>query len=143
MQQNILHIQEFMSFFCGSRYNFGRTIYGEKTASGKVAARSETVTQKLITIEDYRSHFAGVTGLGIIPVQEDNNVKFGVIDVDIYDDDLSIYVRAIERGKFPLVPFYSKSGGLHIYIFLPIRYPQNRRRILCVRWHFYCPLTHW
>ena len=126
MQQNILHIQEFMSFFCGSRYNFGRTIYGEKAASGKVAARSETVTQKLITIEDYRAHFAGVTGLGIIPVQEDNHVKFGVIDVDIYDDDLSIYVRAIERGKFPLVPFYSKSGGLHIYIFFSDTVPAKQ-----------------
>ena len=40
-----------------------------------------------------------------------------MIDLDIYDMDLSDYLNAIEAFNFPLVPFKTKSGGLHLYIF--------------------------
>lgn len=119
MKINTLQIQEFMELFTGSTYNYGSTIYHNENEPGtnKKKVTCQTVTQKLITIEEYKSHLNGDKGLGIVPINQDNKCKFGVIDIDIYDDDLSLYIEAIERRGFPLIPFRSKSGGLHLYIF--------------------------
>jgi len=108
-----------MSFFTGSQHNFGEYIYGSKKGKGnKLEGQARSVTNKLITIEEYKNHLEGKKGLGIIPIMENSKCKFAVIDVDIYDRDLTMYLDAIQRGDFPLVPFRSKSGGLHIYMFL-------------------------
>jgi hypothetical protein len=113
-----LHVQEFMDIFSGSKHSYGELIYGEQKEKGqKREGRYRHVTDKLITIENYRDHLNGGNGLGVIPVNENGTCKFAVIDVDIYDDELTMYVEAIERGGFPFVPFKSKSGGLHIYLF--------------------------
>lgn len=117
-----LQIQEFKEFFTGSQHNFGELNYSteknNKDSKGKVLGSCRTVTDKLITIQNYKDHLLGNKGLGVIPITEGNKCRFAAIDVDIYDKNLMIYVNAIERGKFPLVPFRSKSGGLHLYMFL-------------------------
>lgn len=118
MSINQLQIQEFMNFFSGSKHNFGEFIPNKSKVGEKLDGKYRTITNKLITIEEYKSHLEGEKGLGIIPISENNKCKFSVIDVDIYDKNLGLYVEAIERGNFPLIPFKSKSGGLHIYIFL-------------------------
>lgn len=113
-----LQVQEFMKFFSGSQHSFGEFIYGEEKQKGKLTGTCRTITNKLITIKDYKDHLEGDRGLGVIPISENNKCVFSAIDVDVYDSDLAKYVEAIERGGFPLVPFKSKSGGLHIYMFL-------------------------
>jgi len=113
-----LHIQEFMDYFSGSQYYYGEAIYTDEIVNNKRVAKCQTISQKLLTIEEYKSHLKGEKGLGIIPINQDNKCKFGVIDIDIYNEDLSMYIEAIERKGFPLVPFKSKSGGLHLYMFL-------------------------
>ena len=120
MKISSLQIQEFMTFFSGSRHNYGEFTYPTSggTAKKKVAGKALTVVNKLLTIEEYKAHLEGDKGLGIIPIQEGNVCTFAVIDVDEYSSSLSPYVEAIDRGGFPLVPFRSKSGGLHIYLFL-------------------------
>ena len=107
-----------MNVFSGSQHNFGEAIYESKDGSGKVSAKCRTITDKLITIKEYKEHLEGTKGLGIIPIKENSKCSFSLIDIDIYDSDLDIYIEAIERNSFPLVPFKSKSGGLHIYLFL-------------------------
>lgn len=114
-----LRIQEFMKFFSGSQHNYGEYSYNQREEEGKkLSGVARTVTKKLLTLEEYKSHLNGEKGLGIIPITEKNTCLFSAIDVDVYDEDLSFYVKAIERGRFPLVPFVSKSGGLHLYMFL-------------------------
>jgi hypothetical protein len=119
MTINQLQIQEYMNLFTGSTHNYGEHIY-ETNSNSKEKEKGEsfTITNKLITIEQYRSHLEGKKGLGIIPINERSKCKFAVIDIDIYKRDLSIYINAIEKFNFPLVPFKSKSGGLHLYLFL-------------------------
>lgn len=112
-----LQIQEFMSLFSGSKHNYGEYIYTENKKNGKLEGQASTVKNKLITIHEYRAHLEGIKGLGIIPINENQKCVFCVLDVDVYDRDLTMYIEAIERGNFPLVPFMSKSGGLHIYLF--------------------------
>jgi len=117
-QINALQIQEFMNFFTGSLHSYGEFIpKGTPEAGKKQEGTYRTVTNKLITIEEYRNHLEGKKGLGIIPITEAGTCRFAVIDIDLYGDDLSMYISAVERGRFPLVPFSSKSGGLHLYMF--------------------------
>lgn len=115
---NALQIQEFMNFFTGSQHNYGEFLPDDKEPKkSKKGGKYRTVTNKLITIEEYRDHLEGRKGLGIIPIMDSGMCRFSAIDVDIYDEDLTMYVDAVERGNFPLIPFLSKSGGLHLYMF--------------------------
>ena len=118
MKISILQAQEFMTFFSGSQHNYGEHIYGEVNSEGKRTGSSKTITNNLITIENYKDHLNGKKGLGIIPLNEVNKCKFAVIDIDIYNKDLNLYIMSIEKLKLPLIPFKSKSGGLHLYVFL-------------------------
>jgi hypothetical protein len=45
-------------------------------------------------------------------------VCWGSIDFDVYDVSLSAIIERVERAKLPLVPCRSKSGGLHLFVFL-------------------------
>ena len=59
-------------------------------------------------------------GLILPPIHEATNVlSFGSIDVDVYNKRslLIRIVTQIYKEKLPLVPCYSKSGGLHLYIY--------------------------
>jgi hypothetical protein len=63
----------------------------------------------------------GSSDLGIVapPLGTDGKGVFGAIDVDIYNDPrlLERVVKQIYSEKLPLVPCFSKSGGLHLYVF--------------------------
>jgi hypothetical protein len=81
---------------------------------GKSATKKGSPTTKL-----YAQHLDGEIGLGVIPINKESNCKFGAIDVDIYENDklLSRIVRTIHEYSLPIVPFSSKSGGLHLFLF--------------------------
>jgi hypothetical protein len=111
-----LLLAEFRSLFTGNKTNYGVHQYAY-AAEGKEEGKNSTVTNKLLTGEQYKNHLMGKVGLGIIPIDEEGECQFGVIDIDMYED-LSMYIDAIEHNNFPLVPFRSKSGGLHLYLFL-------------------------
>jgi len=112
-----LQLAEYMDLFAGNTSNYGVHQYNF-TKEGKETGKNSTETNKLLTVEQYKAHLLGKMGLGVIPINEDGEAKFGVIDIDVYDTDLSAYIEAIEEHDFPLVPFKSKSGGLHIYMFM-------------------------
>lgn len=123
-----LQVQEYMGLFTGSKHNYGEFLPSGEKKKGKQQGAYRMVTNKLITVEQYKDHLNGKVGLGIIPIDEHNRCKFSTIDVDIYDSDLMMYISALERGGFPLVPFKSKSGGLHIYMFF--KEPENVAPVL-------------
>lgn len=112
-----LQLAEYMDMFAGDIHNYGVHQYNFKP-SGKEEGKNSTVTNKLLTVEQYKAHLQGKMGLGIIPVTSDGEARFGVIDIDVYDTDLTAYIEALEEHDFPLVPFKSKSGGLHLYVFM-------------------------
>lgn len=71
-----------------------------------------------VTEELWQQHVKGERPLGVIPIREDNSCSWGSIDVDDYDADLLEIVSRVEQAKYPLVPCRSKSGGLHLFLFL-------------------------
>lgn len=80
--------------------------------------RTARTLREPVTIELWREHLAGTRPLGVIPVREDSTCSWGSIDVDVYDDPQE-HSQLIERASgYPLVPCRSKSGGLHLFLFL-------------------------
>jgi hypothetical protein len=63
-------------------------------------------------------HLEGDFGVGICPVCADNKCYFGVLDIDYYKGRIRKMLDLIREYQLPLLPFRSKSGGLHCYLML-------------------------
>jgi TOTE conflict system primase-like protein len=70
------------------------------------------------TLELWEEHLAGARPLGVVPIDENSTCAWGCGDVDDYDVDALALLGRIEAAKLPLVPCRSKSGGLHLFLFL-------------------------
>ena len=68
-------------------------------------------------LKHWNSHLEGNYGIGVIPINEENRVCWGCIDVDVYPLEFKHLVGMIENLKCPLVVCRSKSGGAHIFLF--------------------------
>lgn len=96
--------------------------HGESTIlggqrGGKVQSRNMTVRGAL-TREMFIRHMRGVQGYGVVPVGTNGKTRFTVIDVDEYNPyKLVEIIKMIEHYQFPIVPFETKSKGLHLYTF--------------------------
>lgn len=115
---SVLELSEFQQLFTGNPDAYGIHRYSKKTDSdGK--KKGESYTKKEPLTEDlYSDHLKGKQGLGVIPIMPDGKVVFCVIDVDDYSNDIFSIVDSVYKNGLPLVPFRSKSGGLHLYLFL-------------------------
>ena len=80
--------------------------------------------------EHLNADFLRAWGLILPPTNDKNEASFGAIDRDIYDDpeDLKRIVKQIYGEKLPLVPCYSKSKGLHIYMLFNENVPAGKIR---------------
>jgi hypothetical protein len=68
-------------------------------------------------MELWGQHLAGTQGLGIVPINEQNQCHFGAIDVDDYSIKHKELNKQIQLKKLPLVLTRTKSGGAHLYCF--------------------------
>jgi len=73
------------------------------------------------TDQIYIDHLNGAKSVGIQPTNENSEVKFGLIDIDpnnYVNYDKKFFIDKIQEFKLPLIPIESKSGGLHLFIFM-------------------------
>jgi len=73
------------------------------------------------TDQIYIDHLTGAKSVGIQPTNENSEVKFGLIDIDpknYVNYDKKFFIDKIQEFKLPLIPIESKSGGLHLFIFM-------------------------
>jgi len=78
-------------------------------------------THQELTEEIYEKHLAGTLSIGVQPCNTKSEAKFGVIDIDPKNYrgfDKQFIIDKIQEYKLPLVPVLSKSGGLHLYLFM-------------------------
>ena len=54
--------------------------------------------------------------LGIIPITESNDCRWGCIDIDEYNFDHTSLIKSIRDNKLPLIVCRSKSGGAHVFL---------------------------
>ena len=111
-------MQRFKEIFEGNNSAFGQLILSGSTtdkgkAEGKAFIKRQPVIDKL-----WEDHLEGKDpALGVIPINENNECKWGCIDVDQYNLDHLSIMRNIKGFGFPLVTFRSKSGGAHLFLF--------------------------
>lgn len=112
---------DFYKLFAGNRDFYVEHIFNIDEAKrksndkvqGEAYFKDIEVTEML-----YEKHLEGKKALGICPIDSENKCKFGVIDIDSYGVDYRHIINTIYDNNLPLLPFRSKSGGLHIYLFL-------------------------
>lgn len=114
---SLLTIAGFKNIFAGNYSVKGRTNSTEKNASsGKLEGKS-WLDKTSITNEDITKHLEGQASIGMSPINEQGLVGFGVIDIDDYTNIVEDYIRMVHRFNIPLNLFYSKSKGIHAYLF--------------------------
>jgi hypothetical protein len=112
--------ERFMALFRGHPAAHGT--HGEPTQEPgslkwRIKGTAQTVREP-VTIEIVEGHLRGLRPLGAIPIDQDGMCRWGSIDYDVYDADVLDIVERVQRSGLPLVPGRSKSGGLHLYLFL-------------------------
>ena len=85
---------------------------GEKIKT-KITNNEGKVDKELLS-----HHLLGDFGVGICPVNAEGKCYFGVIDIDMYKPKIKRVLHFIKEYQLPLLPFRSKSGGLHVYLIL-------------------------
>lgn len=114
------HADRMMALFAGWEGAYGT--HGEPTRKPdtlKWEIRSTASTiKKPVTVQLWQSHLEGRKALGIICIREDGKCRWGSIDYDVYDANLLELIVRASRLKLPLVPCRSKSGGLHLFLFM-------------------------
>lgn len=118
-----MDLSKLTELFDGSKKKYG--VFkpsGLKRADGKVEGDYswENYPSDGNEIPIWEKHINGIESFGMVPLREDNTVSFGVIDVDqIKSEEEANNVLAIMKSwNLPFIPFRSKSGGVHAYLFI-------------------------
>ena len=109
--------------FHGSSRAHGSFMVENGSLGQKTQGKAKTIKTIGASTKHWQNHINGTSGLGIIPIDEENSVKWGAIDIDIYSLNLEKLVSKIEEFKLPLVVCRSKSGGAHVFCFLKEKAP--------------------
>ncbi len=90
------------------------------------------------SLEDWERHLNGVTGIGAVPITDDDRVRWAAIDIDNHGSEEDIPIGPVDekiRGaKLPLMACRSKSGGVHVYLFLSQAVLASKVRTLMAKW---------
>jgi len=109
--------ERFSKIFDGLKQAYGTYRIEKRNASGKNVGKA-TVLREPRTLKHWQGHLSGKgDGVGIIPINEDNNCIWGCIDIDQYPLDHATLIEKIRKAKLPLVVCRSKSGGAHLFLF--------------------------
>ena len=119
MEISNTELDDFQTFFTGNDKAHGVFIPDTRDSGPGVKVEGKAFTTvETVSSDNYLQHLKGEKGLGIVPIRADGTCTFAVLDVDAYDGSYNKIIRAIYKYTLPLVPFRSKSGGLHLYLFL-------------------------
>ena len=115
-----MNAQKLLDLFAGDLTKYIKvTLLGDLNERSKKSAKYVTIDEP-VTTDLWQNHLDGKQIIGIRP-EFNEKCKWGCIDIDPADyKDYSEkkYVEIIKNHKLPLVPVKSKSGGLHLFLFL-------------------------
>ncbi len=114
-----IQAQRFLLLFMGKENTYVKNMLPKtKPEKGVKVKTSITNVRGKVDADLMLSHLNGEFGVGICPVMTDGKCRAGVIDIDYYKSKIRKMLDIIRDYQLPLVPFRSKSGGLHCYLFL-------------------------
>jgi hypothetical protein len=111
-------IERFKNIFTGLERAHGVTIVEDTNGNGTKIKGKSFVKRQSVTDELWQKHLEGKENLGIIPINDDNQCRWGCIDIDSYAGfDHKKLIDKITNMKLPLIVCRSKSGGAHVFLF--------------------------
>lgn len=133
-------IQRFLQLFKGKNNSYVRNeLPKEAPAPGEKIKTKITQNEGKVDKELLDHHLSGDFGVGVCPVNTDGKCFFAVLDIDCYDKRILKMFRFIQEYNLPLLPFRSKSGGLHVYIFFAKAVTaRSAREILSLISYYFC-----
>ena len=112
-----IEAQKFAQFFRGKTNTYVRNeLPKEKPEEGQKIKTKITQNEGKVDSELLEYHLNGDFGVGVCPVNADGKCYFGVLDIDYYKPRIKQMLNLIKEYQLPLLPFRSKSGGLHCYL---------------------------
>ena len=108
---------KFLELFEGSDIARGVFNVVEDGSSGKKKGHAR-VLREPANEGLWKEHLEGGSGLGVIPINTLNKVKWGAIDIDQYNLDHKALVKKLKKAGVPAVLTRSKSGGGHVFLFV-------------------------
>ena len=115
--------EKYIKFFEGYRHAYG--VADMSTLKIDPESRKQKPIYRWndeeLTDKVYKNHLEGTQSIGVQPCNENSQARFGVIDVDpndYGDFDKKFFIDTLQEYKLPLIPVLSKSGGLHLYMFM-------------------------
>lgn len=127
-------VERFRSRFEGFSRAHGQSVVRGKSETGKMQAKSWTVSGPP-TDSAVRTHLeGGGTGLGVVMLKEDETLRLGAIDYDDRSLDIVAAAKEVAARKLPLVLCRSKSGGGHFYCFTTEPVPAGLMKQRLVEW---------
>jgi hypothetical protein len=111
-------IDEFIKIFEGYSWAHGIFTKDKSNLPGKKEGVSK-VRREEVTKVMWKNHLSGLEpSLGIMPVTENSECKWGCIDVDDFKLDYEELLKKIRKLSLPLIMIRSKSGCAHIFLFI-------------------------
>lgn len=116
---NSVDAQRFYQLFKGKNNTYVRNeLPKEKPEAGQKIKTKITNNEGKVDKELLSHHLDGDFGIGVCPVNAEGKCYFGVLDIDYYKGKIKRVLHFIKEYQLPLLPFRSKSGGLHVYLIL-------------------------
>ena len=111
--------QRFLQIFKGKSNTYVKNnLPKEKPEKGVKTKTKITQVEGKVDRELLSHHLSGDFGVGICPINTDGKCYIGVLDIDSYGAKVRKVLDFIRDYQLPLLPFRSKSGGLHVYLIL-------------------------
>ena len=110
-------MDKFKSIFSGLEIAYGQYQPGERGENGKQKGKA-FICRRDVTDDLWINHLKGKgPALGIIPITQNNDCRWGCIDIDEYNFNHLGLIQSIRKLNLPLIVCRSKSGGAHVFLF--------------------------
>ena len=132
-------ILRFVSIFRGKSNTYVRNeLPKEKPEPGNKLKTKITNNEGKVDKDLLINHLEGRFGVGICPVNAEGKCFFGVLDIDYYRPKIQRVLHFIREYQLPLLPFRSKSGGLHVYLMVskPVSAKTMRETLNQINYYF-------
>ena len=111
-------MDKFKQIFSGLTIAYGQYQPGDRGENGSKQQGKAFIVRKNVNDGLWSDHLAGRgPALGIIPITDTNDCRWGCIDIDEYNFDHAGLIKSIRDHKLPLIVCRSKSGGAHVFLF--------------------------
>ena len=127
-----MNVERFRKIFSGLEERFGYHIADYESTNDTKKSGVSFTSDYPHTLQMWEAHLEGkkfdvvvkgriikADSLGLCPIiNKENKCWWGAIDLDNYKPDLKELFKKLKSINVPFIPFRSKSGGIHLYIFL-------------------------